>query len=1123
MQMCNPKPITVKTEEKHTIPAQSTRIIHASITVSTDHPITGTIQPLPQYDENAKLIIAPAITTARDKRVPIKIANTTDFPYTITPHTKLVELQILKPEETKSIRPVDLAALNLLTEHDDVIAYVNALMQVDSPEQTEEKFWFPTPENPGDETEHTPIQQRILKELRELQKLEELDPKQSESSRTQFLSMFKWDNSLITGEDRENLESILVEFNDIFARHRLDIGMNTQFKVSLTPKNDNPVYTQSLPVPINLKDDLTVELALMHKYGIITTLPFSKYASPIFAQRKPNGKLRLFVDLRKINALISDDYINNNHPISTLSDAAHHLAGKQLFCKLDCSQAYHCLQMADQRSVELLAFNFASRTFAYRRLAQGLSRALSAFSSFMREYLDTVIKADQCAQYVDDIGIAANTTEQLIKNIRAVFKCIRKAGLKLTIEKCHFGVTQVDFLGRTITPNGIAPQDHKITNFLSKIRFPRSKKQVQKYIGFIKYYRNYIPRLSEKMIGMYELLKADAKITISEELVDNFKAINASLAEACGLALRQPIAGKQYVLMTDASFRASGYALMIEENDDKKLLSKRKTFAPVAFGSRVFSPSQLKMSIYCKEFLAIYHAFLEYSHILWETTLPTLVLTDNRSVTRFFQTKTTPPALWNACDYVLQFKFRIMHVAGSQKTAADFLSRLELTPKKRIQLKLRDDIITAPIEVNLQSTDVADEEQLFFLPDEEEESEQEIFARKALSKQRAIDEKEQQNLTTEVTETVHIPLNSAVYAFGAIKENARIRNEQDADPILKALKLRLLHEEYDKHLLKTEPRGRNLLRHEERIIVKDGVLMRKYYGEDGTVTHHQILIPKHIVPKLLSTLHGKMNKHPGITKMIQESRAKYYYPGLARKIRAWVINCPDCIANKRIDTRQIRPKMQSNTEFTFGPEDCLEVDILPNLPSSNGYKHIITMMDVFSRYLFAYPTQDMTARTVGRCIIDVMTRHCYLPTVILTDKGSQFRSDVVNQIAQTLDIRISHASTKHAQTIGILERTHASLKTSLKISTGERRSMWHKYVQIAVMNYNTSYHESLGCEPTTVFHGRIPYNILDIKLGLKPEWKKEANEDLTDELQKQIAEIHQSTKDNLMQSYLKYK
>ena len=72
--------------------------------------------------------------------------------------------------------------------------------------------------------------------------------------------------------------------------------------------------------------------------------------------------------------------------------------------------------MADQRSNELLAFTYASKTLAYQRLAQGLSRALSAFSSFMREYLDRVIKADQCAQYVDDIGIAANDAKQLLRN-----------------------------------------------------------------------------------------------------------------------------------------------------------------------------------------------------------------------------------------------------------------------------------------------------------------------------------------------------------------------------------------------------------------------------------------------------------------------------------------------------------------------------------------------------------------------------------------------------------------------------------------------------------------------------------------------------------------------------------
>ena len=256
--------------------------------------------------------------------------------------------------------------------------------------------------------------------------------------------------------------------------------MNKELKVKLTPKDDKAVYSQSLLMPIHLKEDLIVELALMHKYGIITVLPFSKYASPIFAQRWSNGKLRLLVDLRKMNGLIADDYTNNNHPGSTLSDAAQHLAGKSLFWKLDCSQAYHCLQMADQRSVQMLAFNFASRTFAYKRLAQGLSRSVSAFSSFMCEYLDPVVKADQCAQYVADIGIAANNATDLTRNIRAVFRCIRQTGLKLTIEKCHFGVRQVEFLGRTNSPEGISLQARKIQNFLDKLRFPKSKKALQR-------------------------------------------------------------------------------------------------------------------------------------------------------------------------------------------------------------------------------------------------------------------------------------------------------------------------------------------------------------------------------------------------------------------------------------------------------------------------------------------------------------------------------------------------------------------------------------------------------------------------------------------------------------------
>ena len=118
-------------------------------------------------------------------------------------------------------------------------------------------------------------------------------------------------------------------------------------------------------------------------------------------------------------------------------------------------------------------------------------------------------------------------------------------------------------------------------------------------------------------------------------------------------------------------------------------------------------------------------AFLEFAHILWEAIKPTIVLTDNKSVTRFFQTKAIPPALWNACDYVLQFKFKIAHFAGSVKIAADFPSRLELKVTEKIRLKIREEIHTTPIEVTTSSLDVADEEQIFFThADDSNESEE---------------------------------------------------------------------------------------------------------------------------------------------------------------------------------------------------------------------------------------------------------------------------------------------------------------------------------------------------------------------------------------------------------------
>ena len=134
------------------------------------------------------------------------------------------------------------------------------------------------------------------------------------------------------------------------------------------------------------------------------------------------------------------------------------------------------------------------------------------------------------------------------------------------------------------------------------MRFPKSKNALQRYLGFKNYYRNYFPRIAGKLNPFYKLLKAEVPTNITSELKETFDSVNEALSDACQLALKQPIAGKQLVLMTVASFRSAGYAVMIEDNPDQKIQSKRKTYAPVAFGSKVFSPRSLRCQFSRKNF-----------------------------------------------------------------------------------------------------------------------------------------------------------------------------------------------------------------------------------------------------------------------------------------------------------------------------------------------------------------------------------------------------------------------------------------------------------------------------------------------------------------------------------------
>ena len=199
------------------------------------------------------------------------------------------------------------------------------------------------------------------------------------------------------------------------------------------------------------------------------------------------------------------------------------------------------------------------------------------------------------------------------------------------------------------------------------------------------------------------------------------------------------------------------------------------------------------------------------------------------------------------------------------------------------------------------------------------------------------------------------------------------------------------------------------------------------------------------------------------------------------------MSCRQCIRESRIDRSFNRLPLQNPNEHITAPEDAMQIGLVPELPPSGGNENILIAMDVFSRYLIAYPTSNQDAETIAKVLINIRTKHVYLPATLISDTGTAFMSQVIKEVAGVLGNTLKHAATKQAQTIGLLERSHASIKQALKIETGDRRSLWHKYINIAVLNYNTSYHTSIGCEPSRVFHGRILYNVLDLKLEIRPQ------------------------------------
>ena len=147
----------------------------------------------------------------------------------------------------------------------------------------------------------------------------------------------------------------------------------------------------------------------------------------------------------------------------------------------------------------------------------------------------------------------------------------------------------------------------------------------------------------------------------------------------------------------------------------------------------------------------------------------------------------------------------------------------------------------------------------------------------------------------------------------------------------------------------------------------------------------------------------------------------------------YINNCLTCAQAKSPQHKYLTPPLNPVSSNTSLPAHMLQIDIAGKLPHSGGFSYILTGMDVFTKYMFAQPLTSISAESVAKYRVQWFMRHSYIPLLIITDQGSQLVSKLLHELANVLEMKLEHATVKHAQKIGVVERSHGPRRRYLRI------------------------------------------------------------------------------------------